>query len=82
VALAAVDAQGEVSVWSSTQYAHLDREEVSRMLGLPQSRVRVRQMVTGGGFGGKLNPHAQCYAALVAWKTGGPPKSITIATSR
>ena len=74
VALAAVDAQGDVNVWSSTQYTHLDREEVSRMLGLPQSRVRVRQMVTGGGFGGKLNPHAQCYAALVAWKTGRPAK--------
>ena len=74
IALVSLDAQGDVSVWSSTQYAHQDREEVSRMLGLPQSRVRVRQMVTGGGFGGKLNPHAQCYAALVAWKTGRPAK--------
>ena len=44
------------------------------MLGLPQSRVRVQQMTTGGGFGGKLTPHAQCYAALIAWKTGRPAK--------
>ena len=74
VALVAVDSEANVTVWSSTQYPHHDREEVSRVLGLPQSRVRVHQMMTGGGFGGKLNPHAQCYAALVAWKTGRPAK--------
>jgi CO/xanthine dehydrogenase Mo-binding subunit len=74
VALVATDAQGEITVWASTQHAHLDREEVSRMLGLPQSRVRVHQMTTGGGFGGKLVPNAQCYAALVAWKTKRPAK--------
>ena len=74
VAIVAPDLEGGYTVWSSTQYAHLDREEVSRVLGLPQSRVRVHQMVTGGGFGGKLNPHAQCYAALLACKTGRPAK--------
>lgn len=73
-ALAAADGEGGIIVYSSTQYAHRDREEVSRMLGLPQSRVRVRQMTTGGGFGGKLSPHAQCYAALLAWKSGRPVK--------
>ncbi|MBI2997380.1 MAG: xanthine dehydrogenase family protein molybdopterin-binding subunit [Deltaproteobacteria bacterium] len=74
IALVAGDPSGGVTVWSSTQYPHLDREEVSRVLGLPQSRVRVHQMMTGGGFGGKLNPHAQCLAALIAWKTGRPAK--------
>jgi CO/xanthine dehydrogenase Mo-binding subunit len=74
VAVVAPDMEGGFTVWSSTQYAHLDREEVSRVLGLSQSQVRVHQMVTGGGFGGKLNPHAQCYAALLAWKTGRPVK--------
>lgn len=73
-ALAAVDPQGGMTVWSSTQYPHRDREEVSRMLGVPQSRVRVLQMTTGGGFGGKLTPHAQCLAALIAWKAGRPAK--------
>lgn len=73
-AVAAVDPQGGITIWSSTQYPHRDREEVSRMLGLPQSRVRVHQMTTGGGFGGKLTPHAQCCAALIAWKTGRPAK--------
>jgi nicotinate dehydrogenase large molybdopterin subunit len=73
-ALASIDPQGGINIWSSTQYPHRDREEVSRMLGIAQSRVRVVQMTTGGGFGGKLTPHAQCYAALVAWKTGRPTK--------
>lgn len=73
-AVAARDPAGGITVWSSTQYAHRDRDEVSRMLALPQSRVRVHQMTTGGGFGGKLTPHAQCYAALIAWKSGRPTK--------
>lgn len=73
-ALAARDPEGGMTIWSSTQYAHRDREEVSRVLGLPQSRVRVHQMTTGGGFGGKLTPHAQCCAALIAWETGRPTK--------
>ncbi len=74
VAVVAPEPGGGFTVWSSTQYPHLDREEVSRALGLPQSRVRVQQMMTGGGFGGKLNPHAQCCAALISWKTGRPAK--------
>jgi CO/xanthine dehydrogenase Mo-binding subunit len=73
-AIAARAPEGGINIWSSTQYAHRDRDEVSRMLGLPQSRVRVHQMTTGGGFGGKLTPHAQCYAALLAWKSGRPTK--------
>lgn len=73
-AVVAPDPGGGFTVWSSTQHTHLDRDEVSRILGLPQSRVRVQQMTTGGGFGGKLNPHAQCLAALMAWKTGRPAK--------
>jgi CO/xanthine dehydrogenase Mo-binding subunit len=71
-ALVAPDPTGGFTVWASTQYPHRDREEVSRILGIGQSRVRVHQMTTGGGFGGKLTPHAQCYAALIAWKTGRP----------
>lgn len=73
-ALAMLDPEGGITVWSSTQYPHRDREEVSRVLGIPQSRVRVHQMTTGGGFGGKLTPYAQCFAALIAWKTGRPAK--------
>lgn len=73
-ALAVPEAGGGMAVWSSTQYPHRDQEEVARVLGLPRSKVRVHQMTTGGGFGGKLVPYAQCYSALVAWKTGRPAK--------
>ena len=75
IAVVAADAQGDVTVWSSTQHTHLDRDEVSRVLGLPQSRVRVYQMTTGGGFGGKLNPHAQSSAAAVALKIRPPGRA-------
>lgn len=59
---------------SSTQNPHYDRNEVAALLGLPQSRVRVIQAVTGGGFGGKLDISVQCHLALIAFHTRQPVK--------
>ncbi len=67
--------QNEVmSFWSATQNIHHDRKEVSRVLNLPQSRVRGIQTITGGGFGGKLDISSQCHAALLSYHTRRPVK--------
>lgn len=60
----------------STQNPHFDRKEVARNLGLPLNRVRVIQVVTGGGFGGKLDISVQCYLALAAFYTKRPVKLV------
>ncbi len=74
-AVAALEPDGSVIVYAATQYIHYDRDEVARILGLPSARVRVIQMTTGGGFGGKFgSPLAQCHAALLAFRTGRPVK--------
>ncbi|HEY5677489.1 MAG TPA: molybdopterin cofactor-binding domain-containing protein, partial [Myxococcales bacterium] len=39
-AVARVDGDGNLTVWSSTQIPHYLQRELSRVLGLPQSRVR------------------------------------------
>jgi CO/xanthine dehydrogenase Mo-binding subunit len=70
-----LEPDGTISVYASTQYTHYDRDEVARTLGVPFARVRVVQMVTGGGFGGKFgSPMTQCQSALLAWRTRRPVK--------
>lgn len=65
---------GILTVWASTQNPHFDRGEVARVLNLPQSKVRVSQAVTGGGFGGKLDISTQCFVALLTYYTKRPVK--------
>jgi carbon-monoxide dehydrogenase large subunit len=48
-------ADGRLTVWASTQNAHLARGELARRLGLPPSAVRVIAPDVGGGFGAKVS---------------------------
>jgi CO/xanthine dehydrogenase Mo-binding subunit len=75
-AVAEVEADGRITVWTCTQYTHYDRRAIAKMLGISQNRVRIVQTVTGGGFGGKIWSLCQCYAALLAFKTGRPAKVV------
>lgn len=67
---------GVLTFWCSTQNAHYDRGEVSRVLDLPKNKVRGIQAETGGGFGGKLDISTQCHAALLAYHTKRPVKIV------
>jgi 4-hydroxybenzoyl-CoA reductase subunit alpha len=66
---------GKLTLWSSTQTPHYVHREVSKVLGLPPSHVRVIAPHVGGGFGGKSDPfsHEICACAL-ARRTGRPVK--------
>ncbi|WP_110954833.1 xanthine dehydrogenase family protein molybdopterin-binding subunit [Anaerosinus massiliensis] len=65
-----------VVVKASTQNTHFDCREIARNLALPQSRIRMIQAPTGGGFGGKLDISVQIYVALLAFKTHRPVKLV------
>jgi 4-hydroxybenzoyl-CoA reductase subunit alpha len=52
-ALAAVDPDGKLTLWSSTQTPHYVHRALARVLGLPAAHVRVIACPNGGGFGGK-----------------------------
>jgi len=43
-----------VTIYSATQGPSFVRSEIARLLGWPESRVRIRVPYLGGGFGGKL----------------------------
>ncbi|HEU5380942.1 MAG TPA: molybdopterin cofactor-binding domain-containing protein [Ktedonobacteraceae bacterium] len=66
---------GKLTLWSSTQTPHYVHRELSKVLDLPQSHVRVIAPNVGGGFGGKSDPfsHEIC-AAELARRTARPVK--------
>ncbi|HLI71232.1 MAG TPA: molybdopterin cofactor-binding domain-containing protein [Ktedonobacteraceae bacterium] len=66
---------GKLTLWSSTQTPHYVHREVSKVLNLPRSHVRVIAPNVGGGFGGKSDPfsHEIC-ACELARRTGRPIK--------
>ncbi|MEP7104788.1 MAG: molybdopterin cofactor-binding domain-containing protein, partial [Chloroflexota bacterium] len=54
VSAARAEPDGGLTIWTSTQGAFFTRRETARVLGIPQSRIRVVAMPVGGGFGGKI----------------------------
>lgn len=70
-----VEPRGMVAQWnagdraltltSSTQIPHLLRTQLSVVLGMAESRVRVIAPEVGGGFGAKLNVYAE--EVVVSW---------------
>jgi len=74
-AVGVVEANGRLTLWTSTQTPHYVHRALSRVLGLPMGRIRVIATPVGGGFGGKSDPfsHEIC-AAKLAMLTGRPVK--------
>jgi len=67
-----IDDSGRVVVTSSTQNIHYKMKEISRVLGIPEERVRVIQATTGGGFGGKLDVTVELFLALATYHAKKP----------
>lgn len=67
-----------VTVWGSMQCPYYVHKALTTLFGLSDERVRVVQMETGGGFGGKEEYPSMiaAHAALLAWKSGKPVKLI------
>jgi len=67
-----------VTVWGSLQCPYYVHKALVPLFGLPPERVRVVQLTTGGGFGGKEEYPSMIagHAALLAWKSGRPVKLI------
>jgi CO/xanthine dehydrogenase Mo-binding subunit len=67
-----------VTVWGSMQCPYYVHKALRRLFNLPEDKVRVVQMETGGGFGGKEEYPSMIagHAALLAWKSGKPVKLV------
>jgi CO/xanthine dehydrogenase Mo-binding subunit len=75
-ALAEVDAQGRVTLWSANQSVFRVQANVCESLNLPMSKLRSLTPRVGGGFGNKMEPHIQPLTVALALKTGRPVKCI------
>jgi len=65
---------GSLTVWSSTQGHFNVRDLMSRLLGMPVSKIKVIPMEIGGGFGAKGIVYSEPVAALLAKKANRPVK--------
>ncbi len=67
-----------VTVWGSMQCPYYVHKALARLFNLPDAKIRVVQMETGGGFGGKEEYPSIIagHAALLAWKAGRPVKIV------
>ena len=76
-AVARVEQNGLLTVWSSTQVPHYLQRELARVLELDVARIRVVQPAVGGAFGGKSEPFdLEFSVALLALRTGRPVKCL------
>ncbi len=66
------EADGTLTVCVGGQHGARDRLQLSRILGIPEHRIRVVTSPTGGGFGGKDELTVQPALALLALKSGRP----------
>jgi 4-hydroxybenzoyl-CoA reductase subunit alpha len=74
-AVAAVDGEGKLTLWSSTQVPHYVHRQLARVLQMPAAHIRVIACPNGGGFGGKTDIcNHEMVAAKAAILLGRPVK--------
>lgn len=71
-----VDSDGSLVIYASTQNPHYDHKEVVSLLGLKDEQVRIIQLVTGGGFGSKLDLNVQGFIGLALYQLKVPVRYV------
>jgi CO/xanthine dehydrogenase Mo-binding subunit len=77
-ATALYNPDGQLTIWCSTQGAFGVRSQVSEILQIPVSKIRVIPMEIGGGFGGKIDVYLEPVAALLSKKCGHRPVKMSM----
>ncbi len=65
---------GGVDLIVSTQWLHVDRQQIAPCLGLPEEKVRLTLAGVGGAFGSREDLHMHVHACMLALRTGRPVK--------
>lgn len=63
----ALSVEDGVHLYSNGQGIYVDRKQCAKILGLPEEKVRVTLVPTGGGFGGKEDMTVQGHACLFSY---------------
>jgi selenium-dependent xanthine dehydrogenase len=67
---------GRIAFFTAGQGVFDDRRQVARFLGVPEERVAVELVPSGGAFGGKEDMSVQAQTALLAQVTGRPVRLV------
>jgi carbon-monoxide dehydrogenase large subunit len=78
VAVCQIDAEGKISLWTSTQSPSFSAAEIARALRVPLNRVRIVVPYVGGGFGGKHGIKIEMIAYAMAVKASGKPVRVSL----
>jgi xanthine dehydrogenase molybdenum-binding subunit len=70
------NSDGHLTVWTSTQGSFTAQAQISGVLDVPVSRIKVVPQEIGGGFGGKIPIYLEPVAALLSKKSAHPVKLI------
>jgi CO/xanthine dehydrogenase Mo-binding subunit len=65
---------GGIDLYVSTQWLHVDRQQIAPCLALPEEKVRVFLAGVGGAFGAREDVSMQIHACMLALYTGRPVK--------
>lgn len=67
---------GGVELFMSTQWLHVDRDQVAACLALPADQVRMTLAGVGGAFGAREDVSLQIHVCLLALRTNRPVKMV------
>lgn len=70
------NANGDYTVWSSTQGLFGQREQLSRLLGVSENTITFESVEMGGGFGGKNQAFTPALCAVLARAVQRPVKYV------
>lgn len=74
--LAVPDGDGGIDLFVSTQWLHVDRDQLAASLGLSPERVRLTLAGVGGAFGAREDLSIQIHCCLLALATNRPVKMM------
>jgi len=67
---------GRIEVWANSQGSFPLRQNMSNLLGVPASKIKVVPLEVGGAFGAKNTPQVTPIAAILSKKSGKPVKIV------
>lgn len=74
--LAIPDGQGGVDFYATSQWLHVDHEQVVASLGLEMEQVRSHPTGIGGAFGSREDVNLHIHVCMLALHTGQPVKMV------
>lgn len=74
--LAVPDGDGGVDLYATSQFVHVDQEQVVASLGLASDQVRSHPTGIGGAFGAREDVNLHIHLCMLALHTGQPVKMV------